>query len=183
MFDRFDVCEAWYLHLSANHGGQGSKEYARLSRMSRYFTPKQSLRGACDLSSNGLEIYLKLAGVDVPLVDAGMEGNTLFEMWAGAYATTKALVRADSLESAFEAFVEYLDDHAPGMLTQIDYDAAARELGFASWDSVYVESEWTEDAERVSEHAEMDMTVIGHTTLKHGNAIASHEWGGHESDV
>lgn len=43
MFDRFQICEAYYLFLSANHGGQNSKEYAKLSKLLTYFKPSHML--------------------------------------------------------------------------------------------------------------------------------------------
>lgn len=55
-FDRFDIAEAWYLALSHCHSGQGSNEYRRLCRLSRYFRPRPSL-SAQTLTENGLEIY------------------------------------------------------------------------------------------------------------------------------
>lgn len=58
--DRFDICEAWYLYLSHWHGGQGSREYARLSRMFRYFQPRQNLSVAT-LTDNGRAIYRRLS--------------------------------------------------------------------------------------------------------------------------
>lgn len=55
-FDRWDICEAWYLALTHCHGGQWSREYARLCRLERYFKP-----GACfnvgSLSENARAIY------------------------------------------------------------------------------------------------------------------------------
>lgn len=59
-FDRFDICEAWYCWLSDNHGGMGSREYARLSRL-RYFKPSPML---CTerLSENAREIYDQIGG-------------------------------------------------------------------------------------------------------------------------
>jgi hypothetical protein len=59
-FDRFDICEAWYLYLSHWHNGQGSREYARLSRLLSYFTPRDSLCDECDLSDNARCIYEQL---------------------------------------------------------------------------------------------------------------------------
>lgn len=55
-WDRFDIVEAWYLALCDCHGGQWSREYARLSRLLRYFKPSPMLSVA-SLSDNGLEIY------------------------------------------------------------------------------------------------------------------------------
>lgn len=55
-FDRFDVCEAWYLWLSHNHAGQWSDEYVRLCKMSTYFTPG-ALFSYDSLTENGKAIY------------------------------------------------------------------------------------------------------------------------------
>jgi len=55
-FDRFDVCEAYYLWLSHNHAGQWSDEYARLCKLSSYFTPRPSL-SYDTLSDNAQHIY------------------------------------------------------------------------------------------------------------------------------
>lgn len=59
-FDRFDIVEAYYLYFVDYHGGQWSREYARLSRMTRYFKPRQSL-SYDTLSENAQEIYNSLA--------------------------------------------------------------------------------------------------------------------------
>ncbi len=56
MYDRFDIVEAWYLALSNCHGGQWSRDYARLSRMTRYFRPSPLL-SVDSLTDNGREIY------------------------------------------------------------------------------------------------------------------------------
>ena len=55
-FERFDICEAWYLALSHCHGGQGSGSYERLSGMLAYFKPSPTLT-VDSLSDNGREIY------------------------------------------------------------------------------------------------------------------------------
>lgn len=47
MFDRYAIIEAHYWFCANYHGGQASKLYARLSRLSRIFRP-----GMC---SNGPE--------------------------------------------------------------------------------------------------------------------------------
>lgn len=59
-FDRFDVAEAYYLYFSLHHEGQGSANYARLSKMTSYFKPRPSLITPSDLSENGQAIYYKL---------------------------------------------------------------------------------------------------------------------------
>ena len=99
----------------------------------------------------------------------------------GAYGSTHVYVWADGIESAFEIAVEWLDIHAPGHLTDLtegDYRAAADDLGIA-WDPNWMtspsrgdEAQW----EKVREAAEADLTVIGHTTLAHGQYIPSWEW-------
>lgn len=55
-FDRFDICEAYYLALSHCHGGQWSREYERLCAMRRYFNPSIWLT-VDSLTENGREIY------------------------------------------------------------------------------------------------------------------------------
>jgi len=55
-FDRFDICEAWYLWLCDNHGGQWSREYKRLSKMTRYFRPSPML-SVETLTDNGRAIF------------------------------------------------------------------------------------------------------------------------------
>lgn len=95
----------------------------------------------------------------------------LWQLSFGAYGSTHVYVWADGAESAFEEAVEWLDDNAPGMLVMVgeeDYQRAADELGKV-WDP-------SEPDYEVIETAEADMTMIGHTTLKHGNAVASWEW-------
>ncbi len=57
-FDRFDIAEAYYLFGSLYHGGQGSREYALLSRASRILTNvRDSLRSRYSLSPNGRAIF------------------------------------------------------------------------------------------------------------------------------
>ena len=55
-FDRFDICEAYYLFFTNYHDGQGSDFYYRLSRMLEYFKPSPLLRYE-NLSENGQVIY------------------------------------------------------------------------------------------------------------------------------
>lgn len=55
-FDRFDIAEAWYLALSHCHGGQSSREYERLSKLTRHFKPSPML-SVESLSDNAREIY------------------------------------------------------------------------------------------------------------------------------
>ncbi|MEI7590850.1 MAG: hypothetical protein WCJ49_06015 [Deltaproteobacteria bacterium] len=42
--DRYDVVAAHYLWNQHHHGGQGSPEYARLSKISSYYKPGLSVR-------------------------------------------------------------------------------------------------------------------------------------------
>lgn len=55
-FNRFDICEAWYLFLSETHEGQFSESYERLCKLRRIFTPKPNL-DYDRLSPNGRDIY------------------------------------------------------------------------------------------------------------------------------
>lgn len=124
----------------------------------------------------------------------------LFLMWAGGADPTRGYVWADHLEDAFEEWVEYLDEHAPGVLVSHDefvefqLDDAARAHGFDSWADA--ESKWLakngkhagwhsdmmNDYSKIVEEAEAGLTIIGHTQLQHGSYISSEEWGGDEID-
>lgn len=55
-WDRFDICEAWYLALSHCHSGMGSEEYRRLCHMDKFFEPSPILN-VDSLTENSREIY------------------------------------------------------------------------------------------------------------------------------
>lgn len=55
-WDRFDICEAYYLFFSNYHWGQDSDMYQRMSRMLDYFRPAPLLRYEY-LSDNAQVIY------------------------------------------------------------------------------------------------------------------------------
>lgn len=54
-FDRYDIIEAWYWICVNWHGGQGSKLYARLSKISSYYKPGATQREP--MTENGKDIY------------------------------------------------------------------------------------------------------------------------------
>ena len=55
-WNRFDICEAYYLFASAWHGGQGSPEYAIFGRLDRLgFRPSPILsRGSLTLNGRAI---------------------------------------------------------------------------------------------------------------------------------
>ena len=59
-WDRFDICEAYYLYCADYHSGQWSKEYAALGTLDRIdFRPGANLR-LSGLPDNGKAIYTAL---------------------------------------------------------------------------------------------------------------------------
>lgn len=58
-FNRFDICEAWYLYLCFTYEGQWSKKYQRLSKLTGYFKPSPFL-SVDELTENGREIFNQL---------------------------------------------------------------------------------------------------------------------------
>lgn len=57
-WDRFNICEAYYVYAMLNHGGQWSKEYALFATLNRMkFKPASSLAGPDDLEENARSIY------------------------------------------------------------------------------------------------------------------------------
>tara|TARA_R100000808_G_C2063905_1_gene94174 strand:+ start:47 stop:250 length:204 start_codon:yes stop_codon:yes gene_type:complete len=60
-FDRFDVVEAHYWHAVDHHDGQRSDLYAKMCKISGYYTPGACHRGYDSLSENGKAIYDNLS--------------------------------------------------------------------------------------------------------------------------
>ena len=56
-FDRFDICEAYYLFARDYHGGQGSREYAYLGRLSNLGFKSGPFLEVSSLNENAKEIY------------------------------------------------------------------------------------------------------------------------------
>lgn len=113
------------------------------------------------------------------------ESEWLDRLWLvsfGAHAALHVYAWADSLEDAFEAAVEHLDDRGDcgvfTILTEDDYAEAAEELGL-TWDG-------SAPDDAVMEHAEAGLTPIGWTTLDCAGTggdpafVASWEWTGVE---
>jgi|SRR6478736_492733 len=95
----------------------------------------------------------------------------------GAYGWTNVRVWADPdcFEDAFEIAIEWLDDNAPGhLVSYAEFNElrkeAAEELGLD------LNSDDDDIQQSITEAAEVDLTVVGHTTLKHGMHIASYDW-------
>ena len=59
-FDKFDICEAWYLYAADYHCGQWSKEYAIFGRLHNIQFKPSPLLSFESLSDNGKEIYNNL---------------------------------------------------------------------------------------------------------------------------
>lgn len=72
--------------------------------------------------------------------------RNLYYFSLGAYGSTHLYVWANSADDAMEHMVEWADDNAPGLLS------------------------WAK-----SEEDEVDMYVVGHTTLQHGNVMPAWE--------
>ena len=61
MFDRFDICEAYYAYMMFHHGGQWSKEYAMSGTFHRIgFRLSPLFKNEDSLTENGREIYDRL---------------------------------------------------------------------------------------------------------------------------
>jgi hypothetical protein len=62
-FDRFDICEAYYVYATNYHQGQYSKEYTIFGRLHKLeFEPSLSIKeyGKKGLTENGEMIYSNL---------------------------------------------------------------------------------------------------------------------------
>ncbi len=57
MFDRFDICEAWYVYAMGYHGGQFTRLYRVFDRLEKIkFRPRPNLSEET-LGENAQEIY------------------------------------------------------------------------------------------------------------------------------
>lgn len=110
---------------------------------------------------------------ELPVHVADSEPDSGFIFHFGAYGDTQVAILGCgmSLEDALEEAFEWLDDNAPGLLSKADYEGAAKELGLTLSPDMS-----DEDQDRVSQLAEQDMTMCGHTVLKNGDCIPSWEW-------
>lgn len=59
-WDRFDICEAWYLYACEWHIGQESPEYAIFGRLSKLGFQPSPLLDKSNLSENGRDILASL---------------------------------------------------------------------------------------------------------------------------
>jgi hypothetical protein len=121
---------------------------------------------------------------------------SLYQFQFGAYADTKVYVWAGSFDDAEEIAIEWADDNARGIfvtLTEDDLKEAAEDLGI-EWDEAWSDGgavgrkefgeTWTpfddRNYDKIVQHAEADLIVIGWTTLKSGTHVISHEVHAHE---
>jgi hypothetical protein len=74
-FDRFDICEGWFIYLSENHSGQSCPLYLRLCQLQKWFKPSPFLTRS-RLSENAQAILAKL---EEPLVKANFKKTILAE--------------------------------------------------------------------------------------------------------
>lgn len=69
-WDRFDICEAWWLYMADWHEGQGSSTYALSGTFARFgFRPPMLLRSRDDLTENGQAIYDRLVSGEARIRD------------------------------------------------------------------------------------------------------------------
>lgn len=105
-------------------------------------------------------------------------GERVFRFCFGAYGATVVYATGQGWEDSFQAAVDRLiEEELYGIFEEIDYQEAASELGYG-----LVEELGGDEVEEVMQHAETDMTVIGHTHVDGMGqlAIPSWEWSGSE---
>jgi len=85
-----------------------------------------------------------------------------YVLWFGAYGETRLMVWANSLDDALDEAVDWIVDHAPGLLA----DESVRE----EYNRLIAEGKSEDEAQ---EEAEVDTTTAGNC----GNYLNSCEWG------
>lgn len=98
-----------------------------------------------------------------------------FVLHFGAYGWTHVLVYADHLEDALDEAVDWLEEHAPGLLVSREEERellceAAENHGLTM---EQVEAAQAEGDYSVWDDATVDLTCAGN----HGRYLASYEWG------
>lgn len=82
MFNRFAICEAYYMFASLYHGGQGSKEYAYFGRLDKLgYKPglSASSQNPDRLDESAREIYDQLVDKYTETYYMGPKNNQLSE--------------------------------------------------------------------------------------------------------
>jgi hypothetical protein len=119
------------------------------------------------------------AGGAISVVHADSDPNTGWLFHFGAYGATNVAVLGlnMSLDKALEEAFEWLDDNAPGLLCSVYENAkeCAEGLGFP-WPLPADFDHSGDDGSRLYDACAADMTVCGHTTLRHGDCVPSWEW-------
>jgi hypothetical protein len=82
----------------------------------------------------------------------------------GAYGDHSVVVWARGVEDALEKASEFVAEYWPGLMTEPDYEDAAKELGLD------VNTDDDEEQEQIREHAEADLTYT------ESGYLASWEW-------
>ncbi len=136
--------------------------------------------------------YIPNADNEIPIAnpDDAEWNDDLYELWFGAVGTQKVYVWSDSFDSALETAIDWLDDEGKcgyfTFLGEEDLRESARDLGI-QWPGIRAFSGTIDSpAEKILEHAEMDLMVISHTTLdcerkmKKSAYLKSDEWGGRD---
>lgn len=96
--------------------------------------------------------------------------SSAFVLWFGAYGETRLHVYADHLEDALDECVDWLADHAPGMLADEQvHDEYERLLA----EAVAAGKDPEATSEECAQEAEVDTTCAGNA----GNYLLSWEWG------
>lgn len=92
-------------------------------------------------------------------------------LWFGAYASTHLLVWGRSLDEASEAAIDWIVDHAPGLLCDKEVEESYRS---ALAECLAAGASQEEAEERAREDSEVDVTCWGHSGIHY---VRSWEWG------
>lgn len=95
-----------------------------------------------------------------------------YVLWFGAYGSTRLVVWANHLEDALDEAVDWIEEHAPGLLA----DEQVREAYVEALAEAAANGEDPEDEDMIAaaqQVAERDTTCAGN----HGRYINSWEWG------
>lgn len=115
-------------------------------------------------TESGYKLVAERYGLGIVLVNPSDRDWTKhrYVLWFGAYGSTRLMVWANSLEDGLDAAVDWIVDHAPGLLSDDEVEAAYEEALSLGSDE--------ENAQRI---ATVDKTCAGNAS----NYLNSWEWG------
>lgn len=135
MYNRFDIIIGYWFYFSSWHNGQSSKEYSRLSKLLRYFTPSLLWSKLSDLPEGAIAIYTTLLAKNKQ-IDSNQELIYCYKDYIGyiiepcnSYLKDRIIVhlKNNGVDSDGTVYLQSLEDlEEIGLLSTTNLDEASK---------------------------------------------------------